>query len=46
MSLLVSRGRNCAPQRGTNMASPGKPLQILVKRFSEYLAYEINIAQT
>ena len=40
MFLLVSGGHICAPERDTNMASPYKALQIWVKRFSEYLAYE------
>ena len=41
MFLLVSGGHICAPERDTNMASPYKALQIWVKRFSEYLAYEL-----
>ena len=40
MFLLVSGGHICAPERDTNMASPYKALQIWVKRFSKYLAYE------
>ena len=41
MFLLVSGGHICAPERDTNMASPYKALKIWVKRFSEYLAYEL-----
>ena len=40
--LLVSGGHICVPQRDTNMASPYKALLIWVKRFSEYLAYELS----
>ena len=42
MFLLVSGGHICAPQMDTNIASLDKALQIWVKRFSEYLAYEIS----
>ena len=31
----------CAPERETNVAFPYKALKIWVKRFAEYLAYEI-----
>ena len=41
MFLLVSGGHFCAPERDTNMASPYKALKTWVKRFSEYLAYEL-----
>ena len=41
MYLLASGGHICAPQRDTNMASPYKALEKWVKRFSEYLAYEL-----
>ena len=40
MFPLVSGSHICAPERETNIASPYKALQIWVKRFSEYLAYE------
>ena len=39
--LLVSGGHICAPQRDANMASPDKALEKWVKRFPEYLAYEL-----
>ena len=39
--LLVSGGHICAPERDTNVASPYKALKIWVKRFPEYLAYEL-----
>ena len=42
MFLLVSGGHICVFQRNTNMASLDKALQIWVKLFSEYLAYEIS----
>ena len=42
MFLLVSGGHICAPQRDINIASPYKALSIWVKRFSEYLAYELR----
>ena len=41
MYLLPSGGHICAPQRDANMASPDKALGKWVKRFSEYLAYEL-----
>ena len=41
MYLLASAGHICAPQSDTNMASPYKALEKWVKRFSEYLAYEL-----
>ena len=40
MCLLDSGSDICVPQRDMNMASPYKALQVWVKRFSEYLAYE------
>ena len=42
MFLKVSGGQICAPQRDIIMASPYKALSIWVKRFSEYLAYELR----
>jgi len=42
MLLLVSGGHICAPQRDTNIAFPYKALQIWIKRFSKYLAYELS----
>ena len=42
MFLLVSGGHISALQRDTNMVSPYKASEIWVKRFSEYLAYEIS----
>ena len=41
MFLLVSGGHIGVPERDSNMAFPYKALLIWVKRFSEYLAYEI-----
>ena len=42
MFLLVSGSHICAPERNTNMASPYKALQIWLKPFPKYLAYDIS----
>ena len=42
MFRLVSDGHHCAPRRDTNMASLYKALWNWVKRFFEFLAYELS----